>query len=152
MNQPPPWPPPGHSTAPSYVPSREAMEAERLAREARERRLANDQLVVTIYRVVGGLGIGVALLMVLINLKSGHNVDAGRIVIRTLLFGGGGVGAFLRGNSIARRHHHHAPLPQAPIPPPTMHTYAAPPFQPMTQTSSQPPPPPPPGQITRWTD
>ncbi|MFO0743196.1 MAG: hypothetical protein U0270_45405 [Labilithrix sp.] len=130
------------------MPSREAMEAERLAREARERRQANDQLVITIWRVAGGIGIAIALFMVFVNWKSGHHITAGRIVLRSILFGGGGIGALLRGNTLARRSHEVAPPPA-----PMMHHYSAPPFpmhqtqpQPQQQQQAQP------GQITRWTD
>lgn len=129
MNQPPP---------PGYIPSREAIEADRLAREARERTAANDQLVITIWRVCGGIGIAVAIVMMFISFRAGGRGVLGRVLIRAIIFGGGGLGALVRGNSLASRRHV--------VPPMMMHQQhfrASPPPHQQQQ---------PPGDVNRWTD
>lgn len=131
------------------------MEAERLAKEARERRLAHDDLVINIYRACGVLAVGIGLVLFFLSVRTG-TVIAGKIIFRTIIFGGTGGGLFARGNALARRRQHLL-LPEYPV----MPTYSQPPLVQPPFVPSQPPQAPQPGQpqapdapgpITRWTD
>lgn len=151
MQMPPPFGPPqqayrSNAPPPPFAPSREAMEAERLAKEARDRRQANDDLVIGIYRVIGVLAVSVGILLFCLNLRTGA-VIAWKIIFRTVILGGVGGGFFARGNTLAKRREQIHVIAEVPV----MHTLAQPPFIPQPQ-SRQMPPPEQPGQITRWTD
>ena len=156
MQTPPPLGPPpayrSNAPPPPFAPSREAMEAERLAKEARERRQANDDLVITIYRVCGLLAVGIGIVLFFISAKSG-TVIAGKIIFRTLVFGGTGGGLFVRGNALARRRQHLLlrDYPVMPTYPQPMNQQPFVPSQPPPQ-AGQPQAPDGPAPITRWTD